>query len=124
MLFILPTKELLETYRDYYGLFNFYHNGIKGLVSDIIYSNGSLSFYDKIINEYTNSSDGKLISMFDNESKLEVFDLLIDNIADDLNEILNKIFGKLIYTIKPDNHIWLENDICIQVIFISNGKYN
>jgi hypothetical protein len=122
MFFILPTFEILQDFQESEQLFNFYNDGMKGVVRDLIVhweGGGSISdsthITEKILRDYSNSPEAT-ISRFTDRIDMEAYVELITSLLDiAVGEMLNALFPKITYDISNNEHSWIGDDLIIKL---------
>lgn len=119
---ILPIAELINQYGACENLLSFYKGGLHGLVVDTIhcccidYFNNQDTlhcFYDKVLNDYNNSSDA-IWNLYNENTKLDTFLLiLLETIACLINEVISTFFTQMNKFVFNKKHEWLGNDLII-----------
>jgi hypothetical protein len=118
--FILPTGNILNEYKKYENLFSFYHDGLRGIIRDLILAHDKKvtimeDIIEKIIWEYNNSPDASFRRATDSTNNRD--EIMIEIIAELISfaviEMMDAIFmGKQIDVIEK-SHRWVENDLII-----------
>jgi len=132
-LYILPTRDLLRLFSSYENLFWFYNDGVKGVIRDIIlFSNAwelkhyspikdckkpitAQLIFDKIVQEYSNSPDGRMNGITGNLIDSECVEIAAELIDNAVSDMMFVLFSSLIYDVSKTNWKWFGDDIIVEI---------
>lgn len=122
---ILPTDDIVMELECVEPLFDFYRNGIKGVIEDLMLENNKNKI-DEIICSYNSEALGKFYILTDSSNSNVDFliEVTLNLIHVMLNEMFRTIFCNINYSIKNNGFKWIGNNIVIDVDVygVTHGK--
>lgn len=127
---LLPTAEIIRDHGRHEGFFNFYEEGLRGVVRDMVLMsddsifstsipqrqlNVSEGLIQKILREYQNSPEAVMQRYLENTTYESYVELIAEMIADSVHDMMRSIFVSAVYDVSKTEWDWLGNDLITRI---------
>jgi len=138
MKYILPTSDLVRQFKPHERLFNFYEDGIKGLIRDTILLSAAYRYHlfafsrynnsqyaprptiadgllEKVLRDYDNSLDAHLERFQQNTNSSYYVETVVKLIDHAVGEMMADIFQSTAYDVSKTDWQWHGSDLVARV---------
>ena len=119
-LIALPTMELVYDRRNYVNVFDFYEDGVSGIIQEVVhFFDRDESIKEKLISKIMDTYTSSYICLFhatvENYHTEHLVEITIRDLVDDVYSLINVLFVNQPVVFNARQCRWLGNDIIVEI---------
>jgi hypothetical protein len=137
---VLPTAEILKTFKDFEHLFDFYEDGLKGVVRDMVFTADTFQaqpdrvrdafkqalqnsgLIEKIMRDYSMSPEAQFHFHVGSHTQESAVEIAAQCIYVVVLQTMSNLFMRAVYEISKQEWDWVGQDLIASVQVLDNGS--